>query len=48
MLNGPVLTVPNETAPFIVTADASGYAVGASLSQNLGLGPQPVAFMSIV
>jgi hypothetical protein len=46
MLNGPVLTVPNETAPFIVTADASGYAVGASLSQDLGLGPQPVAFMS--
>src|SRR5271163_1792454 len=32
--------------PFTLVADASGYAVGAALTQDQGRGPQPVAFMS--
>jgi len=46
MVTGPVLAVPDETKPFTVTTDASGFAVGAALTQDHGRGPQPVAFMS--
>jgi len=46
MLTGPVLRVPDDSKPFTVTADASGYAVGATLSQDVGRGLQPIAFMS--
>jgi transposase InsO family protein len=46
LLTGPVLLVPDDQLPFTVTADASGYAVGATLSQDIGRGLQPTAFMS--
>ena len=42
----PVLAIPDSSKPFIVTADASGYAIGAVLSQNQGKGEQPIAFLS--
>lgn len=42
----PVLILPDMTKPFVITTDASGYAVGAALSQDLGHGDQPIAFMS--
>ena len=46
MTHAPVLIVPDISLPFTVTTDASGYAVGATLSQDQGKGLQPVAFMS--
>ena len=46
MVTGPVLAVPDDNLPFTVTADASGYAVGAALTQDQGRGSQPIAFMS--
>lgn len=42
----PVLILPDMTKPFVVTTDASGYAVGACLGQDLGHGEQPIAYMS--
>ena len=44
----PVLATPDNTKPYVLHTDASGYAVGATLSQDAGLGRglQPVAFMS--
>ena len=42
----PVLRAPNINLPFVVTTDASGFAVGATLSQDVGNGLQPIAFMS--
>jgi hypothetical protein len=42
----PVLATPREDLQFVVTTDASGYAVGASLSQDSGDGLRPCAFMS--
>ncbi len=44
--SAPVLQLPNPSLPFIVTTDASGYAVGATLSQDQGNGDQPIAFLS--
>ena len=32
--------------PYVVTTDASGFAVGATLSQDQGNGLQPIAFLS--
>jgi hypothetical protein len=46
MMNGPVLNIPDENAPFTVTTDASSYAIEAALTQDLGDGPRPVAFLS--
>lgn len=46
MSTAPVLALPNRNLPFIVKTDASGSAVGASLEQDQGRGPQPIAFMS--
>ena len=45
-MEDPVLIHPDHTLPFVVTTDASGYAVGAVLSQDQGNGQQPVAFYS--
>ena len=42
----PVLTLPDDTKPYVVTTDASGFAIGATLSQDQGNGLQPIAFMS--
>jgi hypothetical protein len=46
MSNTPVLIHPDVDKAFTVTTDASGYAVGAMLSQDQGNGQQPVAFFS--
>ena len=43
---GPVLIIPDESLPYVVTTDASGFAVGATLSQDQGNGLQPIAFLS--
>jgi hypothetical protein len=42
----PVLTLPDDSLPYTVMTDASGFAVGATLSQDQGNGPQPIAFLS--
>jgi hypothetical protein len=42
----PVLVLPDVSKPYVVTTDASGYAVGATLSQDHGFGQQPIAFLS--
>ena len=44
--NAPVLILPNPSFPYIVTTDSSGYAVGATLSQDQGNGEQPIAYLS--
>ena len=46
MMKRPVLLLPNTYLPFVVTTDASGYAVGATLSQDQGAGLQPIAYLS--
>ena len=46
MTSTPVLLIPRMDLPFTVTTDASGYAIGAVLSQDQGNGLQPVAYMS--
>ena len=42
----PVLILFDPSLPYVVTTDASGYAVGAWLSQDQGRGLQPIAFLS--
>ena len=42
----PTLILPRDHLPFIVQTDASGFAIGATLMQNLGSGLQPIAFLS--
>ena len=44
--SAPVLIFPDPKLPYIVTTDSSGFAVGATLSQDHGNGPQPIAFLS--
>lgn len=44
--SAPVLISPDPSKTYVVTTDASGYAIGASLSQDVGNGLQPIAFMS--
>ncbi len=44
---GPVLALPDPSLPFIVHTDASGFAVGAVLSQQQSDGAlRPIAFLS--
>ncbi|KAJ3494703.1 hypothetical protein NLJ89_g10750 [Agrocybe chaxingu] len=45
-LDGPVLALPLDDAPFRIEADSSGYATGAVLSQLHGEDWRPVAFYS--
>ena len=42
----PVLALPDPSRSYVVTTDASGFAVGATLSQDQGSGMQPIAFLS--
>ena len=42
----PVLAIADVNRPLVVSTDASGYAIGAVLSQDNGHGLQPVAYMS--
>ena len=44
--SAPVLVIPNLDLPFTISTDASGFAIGAVLSQDHGKGQQPVAFLS--
>ena len=42
----PILILPDPEKPYVVTTDASGYAIGACLSQDQGNGLQPICYMS--
>ena len=42
----PLLVLPDPSLPYVVTADACGYGIGASLMQDHGRGLQPIAFYS--
>ena len=52
MTQAPVLILPDEpgardgTRPFVIQTDASGYAIGAVLMQDVGRGLQPITFLS--
>jgi RNase H-like domain found in reverse transcriptase/Reverse transcriptase (RNA-dependent DNA polymerase)/Integrase zinc binding domain len=46
LCSAPVLIIPDQTKPFLLNCDACKYAVGAVLQQDLGNGPQPVAYYS--
>ena len=46
MISAPTLILPDPSLPYVVTADACGYGIGASLMQDQGKGLQPIAFMS--
>jgi hypothetical protein len=42
----PTLILPDPTKPYVITADACGYGIGACLMQDHGKGLQPIAFLS--
>src|SRR6202171_51855 len=44
--SAPVLQLPNQSFPWILHTDASGYAVGGVLCQNIGDGVKPIVFLS--
>lgn len=46
MSKAPVLASPDPTGKFIVTTDASDFAIGAALSQQFDSGERPIAFYS--
>ena len=46
LATGPTLLTPDESLPYTVSTDASGFAVGAALCQDQGKGLQPIAFLS--
>jgi hypothetical protein len=46
LITAPVLRSPDPDLPYVVTTDASDFAVGAVLSQDDGAGDRPVAFTS--
>ena len=46
LTTAPVLALPDPSKPFLVTTDASDYAIGAILSQDQGKGEQPIAYES--
>ena len=46
LCSAPVLVLPDPTKPYVVTTDASGYALGACLMQDQGNGLQPIVYMS--
>lgn len=46
LISPPVLAYPDFSLPFIITTDASKYACGAVLSQNINGENRPIAFAS--
>jgi hypothetical protein len=46
LCSAPVLVLPDPKFPYVVTTDASGFAVGACLQQDQGHGLQPIAYIS--
>jgi hypothetical protein len=42
----PTLILPDPQRPYVITADACGFGVGACLMQDHGKGLQPIAFLS--
>ncbi len=44
MSSPPCLRVTDPRLPYVVRVDANGFALGAALMQDFGLGLQPVAF----
>jgi hypothetical protein len=46
LTTAPILIYPDPNKPFVVGTDASDFATGAVLQQDLGRGLQPIAFMS--
>jgi hypothetical protein len=46
LTTAPVLCLPDQDKPYVVTADASDITIGAVLSQDQGHGDQPIAFKS--
>jgi hypothetical protein len=44
--SAPILQLPNQSHPWTLYTDASGYAVGGVLCQNGGDGMKPVIFLS--
>ncbi len=46
MVKAPVLLIPDPNTEFIVATDASDFAVGGVIMQDVGAGPQPIAFAS--
>jgi len=46
LTQGPVLQYPHFTKPFVLTTDASGYAVGAILNQGKIGQDKPIAYAS--
>ena len=46
LCSAPVLVAPDVTRPYVLSADASDYALGAVLMQDQGQGYQPCAFFS--
>jgi predicted aspartyl protease len=46
LCDAPILIHPDPSKPYVITTDASGFALGACLSQDHGNGLQPIAYMS--
>jgi hypothetical protein len=46
LTNAPLLQYPNLDEPFILTTDASGYAIGAILGQGKLGSDKPIAYAS--
>ena len=46
LVAGPTLLLPDESLPYVVSTDASGFAIGAALCQDQGKGLQPIAYLS--
>ena len=52
MTEAPVMILPDQqkaedgSAPYVLQTDASGFAIGAVLMQDLGKGLQPIGFIS--
>ena len=42
----PTLILPDPQRPYVITADACGFGIGACLMQDHGKGLQPIAFLS--